>query len=85
MKNPAPRRGDRFAQTDELPRLLETIARSDQRDYFLLSLLTRRAALNVQAMAARPRSIRRGLAHRHDQNGTPQNVPLSPRGPASWS
>ena len=78
QKNPPPAR-DRFAQADELPRLLEAIARSDQRDYFLLSLLTGARRSNVQAMAWRDLDLsgavwRIGMT----KNGTPQNVPLSP-------
>jgi integrase len=78
QKNPAPAR-DRFAQADELPRLLEAIAQSDQRDYFLLSLLTGARRANVQAMAWRDLDLsgavwRIGMT----KNGTPQNVPLSP-------
>ena len=78
QKNPAPAR-DRFAQADELPRLLEAVAQSDQRDYFLLSLLTGARRTNVQEMAWRDLDLsgavwRIGMT----KNGTPQNVPLSP-------
>ncbi len=78
QKNPPPSR-DRFAQGHELPHLLEAVARSNQRDYFLLSLLTGARRSNVQAMAWRDLDLsdavwRIGMT----KNGTPQNVPLSP-------
>lgn len=78
QKNPPPSR-DRFAQGYELPHLLEAIARSDQRDYFLLSLLTGARRSNVQAMAWRELDLP-GAVWRisKTKNGTPQNVPLSP-------
>ena len=78
QKNPPPSR-DRFAQGYELPHLLEAVARSDQRDYFLLSLLTGARRSNVQAMAWRDLDLA-GAVWRigKTKNGTPQNVPLSP-------
>ena len=78
QKNPPPSR-DRFAQGYELPCLLEAVARSDQRDYFLLSLLTGARRSNVQAMAWRELDLP-GAVWRisKTKNGTPQNVPLSP-------
>lgn len=78
QKNPPPSR-DRFAQGYELPHLLEAVARSEQRDYFLLSLLTGARRSNVQAMAWRDLDLP-GAVWRigKTKNGTPQNVPLSP-------
>ncbi|WP_300440206.1 tyrosine-type recombinase/integrase [Zoogloea sp.] len=78
QKNPPPSR-DRFAQSYELPYLLEAVARSDQRDYFLLSLLTGARRSNVQAMTWRDLDLP-GAVWRigKTKNGTPQNVPLSP-------
>ena len=78
QKNPPPSR-DRFAQGYELPCLLEAVARSDQRDYFLLSLLTGARRSNVQAMTWRDLDLS-GAVWRivKTKNGTPQNVPLSP-------
>lgn len=78
QKNPPPSH-DRFAQGYELPYLLEAVARSDQRDYFLLSLLTGARRSNVQAMTWRDLDLP-GAVWRivKTKNGTPQNVPLSP-------
>ena len=78
QKNP-PATRDRFAQGYELPQLLDAVARSGQRDYLLLSLLTGARRSNVQAMAWRDLDLsgavwRIGMT----KNGTPQNVPLSP-------
>ncbi|TYC61346.1 DUF4102 domain-containing protein [Zoogloea oleivorans] len=78
QKNP-PATRDRFAQGYELPQLLDAVARSGQRDYLLLSLLTGARRANVQAMAWRDLDLsgtvwRIGMT----KNGTPQNVPLSP-------
>lgn len=70
---------ERFAQADELSALLAAVAQSDQRDYFLLSLLTGARRSNVQAMAWRELDLP-GAVWRigKTKNGTPQNVPLSP-------
>ncbi len=70
---------DRFAQADELPRLLEAIGQSSNRDYFMLSLLTGGRRSNVLAMAWRDIDLP-GAVWRigKTKNGTPQNVPLSP-------
>ena len=78
QKNPPPSR-ERFAQAHELPRLLAAVAESDQRDYFLLSLLTGARRSNVQAMAWREIDLD-GAVWRigKTKNGTPQNVTLSP-------
>lgn len=77
QKNPPPSR-ERFAQAHELPYLLGAIAESDQRDYFLLSLLTGARRSNVQAMAWRDIDLT-GEVWRigKTKNGTPQNVPLT--------
>ncbi|MCK2086725.1 site-specific integrase [Thauera aromatica] len=77
QKNPPPSR-DRFAQAHELPYLLAAVAESDQRDYFLLSLLTGARRANVQAMAWREIDLD-GAVWRigKTKNGTPQNVPLT--------
>lgn len=77
QKNPPPSR-ERFAQAHELPYLLGAIAESDQRDYFLLSLLTGARRSNVQAMAWRDVDLE-GAVWRigKTKNGTPQNVPLT--------
>ncbi|MBP7467330.1 MAG: tyrosine-type recombinase/integrase [Thauera sp.] len=78
QKNPPPSR-DRFAQAHELPHLLAAVAESDQRDYFLLSLMTGARRSNVQAMAWREIDLD-GAVWRiaKTKNGTPQNLPLSP-------
>lgn len=78
QKNPPPSR-ERFAQAHELPHLLAAVAESDQRDYFLLSLLTGARRSNVQAMAWRELDLD-GAVWRigKTKNGTPQNIPLSP-------
>lgn len=78
QKSPPPSR-DRFAQAHELPYLLAAVAESDQRDYFLLSLLTGARRSNVQAMTWRDLDLD-GAVWRigKTKNGTPQNVPLSP-------
>jgi len=77
QKNPPPSR-ERFAQAHELPYLLAAVAESDQRDYFLLSLLTGARRSNVQAMAWRDIDLV-GAVWRigKTKNGTPQNVPLT--------
>jgi hypothetical protein len=69
---------ERFAQADELSALLAAVAQSDQRDYFLLSLLTGARRSNVQAMAWRELDLP-GAVWRigKTKNGTPQNVPLA--------
>ena len=78
QKCPPPSR-ERFAQAHELPHLLTAVAESDQRDYFLLSLLTGARRSNVQAMAWREIDLD-GAVWRIGQtkNGTPQNITLSP-------
>jgi integrase len=78
QKNPPPSR-ERFAQAHELPHLLAAVAESDQRDYFLLSLLTGARRSNVQAMAWREIDLD-GAVWRigKTKNGTPQNITLSP-------
>ena len=77
QKSPPPSR-ERFAQAHELPHLLAAVAESDQRDYFLLSLLTGARRSNVQAMAWREIDLD-GAVWRigKTKNGTPQNVPLT--------
>lgn len=77
QKNPPPSR-ERFAQAHELPYLLAAVAESDQRDYFLLSLLTGARRSNVQAMAWRDVDLV-GATWRiaKTKNGLPQNVPLT--------
>lgn len=78
QKNPPPSR-DRFAQAHELPYLLAAIAESDQRDYFLLSLLTGARRSNVQAMAWRDVDFDGAVLRLgKTKNGTPQNITLSP-------
>ena len=78
QKNPPPSR-DRFAQAHELPYLLAAIAESDQRDYFLLSLMTGARRSNVQAMAWRDVDLEAAVWRiAMTKNGTPQNAPLSP-------
>ena len=78
QKSPPPSR-ERFAQAHELPHLLAAVAESDQRDYFLLSLLTGARRSNVQAMAWREIDLD-GAVWRigKTKNGTPQNITLSP-------
>ena len=78
QKSPPPSR-ERFAQAHELPHLLTAVAESDQRDYFLLSLLTGARRSNVQAMAWREIDLD-GAVWRigKTKNGTPQNITLSP-------
>ena len=78
QKNPPPSR-DRFAQAHELPYLLAAIAESDQRDYFLLSLMTGARRSNVQAMAWRDVDLEAAVWRvAMTKNGTPQNITLSP-------
>ncbi|MDO9600588.1 MAG: site-specific integrase [Azoarcus sp.] len=70
---------DRFAQAHELPYLLSAIAESEQRDYFLLSLLTGARRSNMQSMSWRDLDLAGGLWRiGKTKNGTPQNVTLSP-------
>jgi integrase len=79
VKSYAEEARDRFAQADELPRLLEAVGQSGNRDYFLLSLLTGGRRSNMQAMAWRDLDLS-GAVWRigKTKNGTPQNVTLSP-------
>lgn len=69
---------DRFAQSGELPYLLDAISESSLSDFFLLSLLTGARRSNVQSMAWRDIDFdSRVWRLIRTKNGTPQNVTLS--------
>lgn len=78
QKNPAPSR-DRFAQSPELPFLLEAIGESSLSDFFMLALLTGARRSNLLAMAWREVNLAEGIWRLGTtKNGSPQNVTLSP-------
>lgn len=69
---------DRFALSDELPHLFAAIAHSNQRDFFLLALLTGARRSNIQAMTWRDVDLERAVWRiGKTKNGTPQNVALT--------
>lgn len=73
----APR--ERFAQSDELPRLFAAMAADPLGDFFLLALLTGARRANVQAMRKSELNLDEGIWRiPMTKNGTSQNVTLSP-------
>lgn len=73
----APR--DRFAQKDELPRLIAAMAEDPLGDFFLLALLTGARRSNLQAMRKSEVDLDEGVWWLPmTKNGTSQNVTLSP-------
>lgn len=73
----APR--ERFAQSDELPRLFAAMAVDPLGDFFLLALLTGARRANVQAMRKRDINLEEGTWRiPKTKNGTSQTVTLSP-------
>ena len=73
----APR--ERFAQSDELPRLFAAMAADPMGDFFLLALLTGARRANVQAMRKDEINLAEGVWRiPMTKNGTSQNVTLSP-------
>ncbi len=73
----APR--ERFAQADEMPRLVSAMAEDPLGDFFLLALLTGARRANLQAMRKSELTLDEGLWHiTKTKNGTSQNVTLSP-------
>lgn len=73
----APR--ERFAQADEMPRLVAAMAEDPQGDFFLLALLTGARRSNLQAMRKSELNLEEGLWRIPEtKNGTSQNVTLSP-------
>lgn len=73
----APR--ERFAQSDELPRLFAAMANDPLGDFFLLALLTGARRSNVQAMRWDEINLDDGIWRIPlTKNGTSQNVTLSP-------
>lgn len=70
---------DRFAQSDELPRLFKAMADDPMGDFFLLSLLTGARRSNVQEMRKSEINLQEGVWHiPRTKNGTAQHVTLSP-------
>ena len=70
---------ERFAQSDELPRLFAAMAADPMGDFFLLALLTGARRANVQAMRKSEISLSEGIWRIPvTKNGTSQNVTLSP-------
>lgn len=73
----APR--ERFAQTDELPRLFAAMEADPLGDFFLLALLTGARRSNIQAMRWDEINLDEGIWRIPlTKNGTSQNVTLSP-------
>ena len=73
----APR--ERFAQADELPRLLASMAADPMGDFFLLALLTGARRSNLQAMRKSEINLKDGVWKiPMTKNGTSQEVTLSP-------
>lgn len=73
----APR--ERFAQADEMPRLVAAMAEDPLGDFFLLALLTGARRANLQAMRKSELTLDEGLWRIPvTKNGTSQNVTLSP-------
>ena len=73
----APR--ERFAQKDELPRLIAAMADDPLGDFFLLALLTGARRANLQAMRKSDLALDEALWRLPmTKNGTSQNVTLSP-------
>jgi len=73
----APR--ERFAQSDELPRLFAAMAVDPLGDFFLLALLTGARRANVQAMRKSEINLEEGTWRiPMTKNGTSQTVTLSP-------
>lgn len=73
----APR--ERFAQADEMPRLVAAMAEDPLGDFFLLALLTGARRANLQAMRKSELNLDEGLWRIPvTKNGTSQNVTLSP-------
>lgn len=73
----APR--ERFAQADEMPRLVAAMAEDPLGDFFLLALLTGARRANLQAMRKSELNLGEGLWRIPvTKNGTSQNVTLSP-------
>ena len=73
----APR--ERFAQSEELPRLFSAMADDPMGDFFLLALLTGARRANVQAMRNSEINLDEGIWRiPMTKNGTSQNVTLSP-------
>lgn len=78
QKTPPPSR-DRFARADELPYLVRAMSLSEQKDFFLLALLTGARRSNLQSMAWREIDFDAAVWRiGKTKNGTPQNVALSP-------
>lgn len=70
---------ERFVQASEFPYLLQAISESDQREYFLLLLLTGARRSNVQAMRWQDLDLADAIWRiDRTKNGTPQYVPLLP-------
>lgn len=73
----APR--ERFAQADEMPRLVAAMAADPLGDFFLLALLTGARRANLQAMRKSEINLAEGIWRIPvTKNGTSQNVTLSP-------
>lgn len=73
----APR--ERFAQADEMPRLIAAMAEDPLGDFFLLALLTGARRANLQAMRKSELNLDEGLWRIPvTKNGTSQTVTLSP-------
>ncbi len=73
----APR--ERFAQADEMPRLVAAMAEDPLGDFFLLALLTGARRANLQAIRKSELNLDEGLWRIPvTKNGTSQNVTLSP-------
>ena len=73
----APR--ERFAQKDELPRLIAAMADDPLGDFFLLALLTGARRANLQAMRKSDLALDEAIWRLPmTKNGTSQNVTLSP-------
>ena len=73
----APR--ERFAQSDEMPRLFAAMAEDPLGDFFLLALLTGARRANLQAMRKSEISLDEGIWRIPiTKNGTSQSVTLSP-------
>lgn len=74
---------ERFLQSDELPRFLESLAKEEDstaRDFFLLALTTGARRSNVQAMRWEQINLTRAVWEIPDtKNGLPQTIPLSPQ------
>lgn len=70
---------ERFVQATEIPFLLRAISESEQRDYFLMLLLTGARRSNVQSMRWQDLDLAEEMWRiGQTKNGTPQNVPLLP-------